>query len=848
MKWQSATDILQKACAPLMAVMISASASSVDGVTLEIKNGMRLEGNIGKIASIGKDIYAAEADGETGTTLIVFLDDGLRRTFVSTYQRKALFNDPSHVERIPLWQPVADNGPRVTQVGSINRVSAFDKFGRRLIQLSTQKGKLNIVQGITEITPLWTKVEGLTTTSMNPHVWDMRIATSSIPREILSSILKQRLGESPDAQLSAVRLYLQAERYRDAEQELRSAIKNFPVLADKKEQLTGLRAAYAKQLLNEIKLRRGAGQHQKSYYLLANFPDEGIAGETLIEASELVQEYDKEAQRGQRILELLDENLQTIPDGNRRQRLERFIDELQIGLGTDTISRLANFLQLADDENVVSAEKKLTSEQKLALAVSGWVLKPQGATENLSVAMSLLSVRQLVLEYLQTEPGEEARRQAILEELRSLEGSDPQHIAWIIAAMRPPLEPLEITMAQGNRPAADEAEQATEASVSNGNERSEDKRLTEKPAGMFAFTVPGIPGLDDGEEFEYLVQLPPEYNSYRRYPTIVTMHARDSTPEMQVDWWAGSYNQEKRQRFGQAGRYGYIVIAPRWATAQQTRYGYTAREHAAVLVSLRDAIQRFAVDTDRVYLSGHGMGGDACWDITLAHPDIWAGSIPISATANYGDKSSPGYVTRYWENAASVPMYFVSGALDASRASRNAVDLDRYLTRTGYDVMVVEYLGRGGEHFSDEIQRIFAWMGLPSHERNFFPQSFHTVSMRKWDSFFWWLDLAGLPKSSHVAPQWWPPEKGARPSIIKAHVFKSNVFVKTAAAHATIWLAPDLIDLNQRIEFMINGRKTRHDVLPSVKVLLEDVRRRGDRQHPFWAKLDYDSGRLTVAE
>ena len=72
-----------------------------------------------------------------------------------------------------------------------------------------------------------------------------------------------------------------------------------------------------------------------------------------------------------------------------------------------------------------------------------------------------------------------------------------------------------------------------------------------------------------------------------------------------------------------------------------------------MLASLRDACRRFAVDTDRVFLSGHSMGGDAAWDIGLAHPDLWAGVIPIVG------RIADSYCTFYWENARNVPFYVV---------------------------------------------------------------------------------------------------------------------------------------------------------------------------------------------
>ena len=81
-----------------------------------------------------------------------------------------------------------------------------------------------------------------------------------------------------------------------------------------------------------------------------------------------------------------------------------------------------------------------------------------------------------------------------------------------------------------------------------------------------------------------------------------------STPKTQVDWWAGELNDEGR-RVGQASRHGYIIISPVWSGPHQTSYEYSRAEHLAVLFSLRDACQRFSVDTDRVFLSGHSMGG-----------------------------------------------------------------------------------------------------------------------------------------------------------------------------------------------------------------------------------------------
>ena len=293
--------------------------------------------------------------------------------------------------------------------------------------------------------------------------------------------------------------------------------------------------------------------------------------------------------------------------------------------------------------------------------------------------------------------------------------------------------------------------------------------LDPRSPGYYELEMPGLP---QEPAVPYLVQLPPEYNPYRRYPAIVTLTAPARRPSMQ-DRLVGGRVERRGFRDGQATRYGYIVVAPEWTVEHQTEYDYSAREHAAVLDCLRDACRRFAIDTDRVFLSGHSMGGDAAWDIGLAHPDLWAGVIPIVA-------QSDRYCARYWENAKLRALLLRQRRAGRRPASaNNARDLDRYLKR-GYNTTVVEYLGRGHEHFSDEILRLFDWMGR--FHRDFFPREFACVTMRPWDNFFWWVELSGLPPKAMVDPADWPPPRGSQPMQVSGKITADNGLIVHAGA------------------------------------------------------------------
>ncbi|MCA9056710.1 MAG: hypothetical protein KDA75_22940, partial [Planctomycetaceae bacterium] len=160
-----------------------------------------------------------------------------------------------------------------------------------------------------------------------------------------------------------------------------------------------------------------------------------------------------------------------------------------------------------------------------------------------------------------------------------------------------------------------------------------------------------VPNADPDTPVAYHVLLPLEYSPNRAYPMVVALHPVERGPEAELSWWGGTEEQP-----GQSHRHGYIVIAPEYIDKKLTSYDSDAKSHYITLKAIRDARQRFHVNSDKVFLSGHGMGGDAAFDVGMSHPDVFAGVIPISALAQH-------YCKWYWQNAKNVPWYLVSGEL-----------------------------------------------------------------------------------------------------------------------------------------------------------------------------------------
>lgn len=764
-------------CAAMLWAARSARADRV-----ELADGRVLEGRFALVPGVAVDPIAEANGNRPSGTPALMCDDELTRTFVSRRRVVKAEELPygQQLERIEVPQRVPENGRRVASVGGILEVTPFDEYGRRILGLATAGGRVDVVQGITMITPHWMRLEGVVTEQ--PLLLDMRVSTASIPRDQLRRVLDHLTDpESSEERLRIVRLLLQAERYEEARSELDGVIRDFPALARLAEERRGLGELSATRLLEEARLRGRAGQDALAMEILGRFPAEEATPETVEAVREARDAYRDRQALAARLVARLEERRAELPDDAGREAVGAVLDEIAGEMTFATLDRLSAFDRLGTDPD-------MPADRAVAIAVSGWLEGAAAATPNLQLALSAARVRDLLREYLTTD--DEKRRGEIRERVADEEAGDPATIAALARQMRPPLDPPE--------PVA---------------------------PGLHEFEFTG----SDGRPVRVTVQLPPEYDPLRRYPAIVALHAAGSVPLDQIGWWAGAPGPDGRRQ-GQAGRHGYVVVAPSWAEEGQSSYGYSAREHAAVLGSLREAMARFAIDSDRVFLSGHGLGGDAAWDVALAHPDLWAGLVAIGPSAGR-------YVNHYWPNARTLPMYLVGGELDNGTFSHNGMDLDRYLAR-GFDLTYVEYRGRGHEHFAEEQPRILDWTGRK--KREFFPPAIDSVSMRPWDGFFWWVEFTGAPPRTVVLPSQWPPGQGVRSLSIEAKRNATNgLVIRCGAERVRVWISPELVDLELPVSVTVDGKKlSRDEIVPDVAVMLEDLRTRGDRQHPFWAVLE----------
>ena len=296
---------------------------------VEVADGRTLEGRFANLPGVALDPLEAERQGASLGQSILMCDDELARVMVPRRQVRQVESavvDPG-MERIRIPQRIPEGGRRVAGIGAILGATPFDEYGRRVLTLATATGRLDVVQGITEITPRWTRVQGIQTEK--PLVLDMRLATSSIPRDVLGRVISQHIDRTSAAErLAVVRLLLQADRFEDAKAELDEVLADVPDLADIAGERRAIARLAASRLLEEIRLRSGAGQDRLALRLLEQFPADDAGGELLEAVREARDAYTGRRDHAARLVAMVRDRLATLDEGPLRDGAAAVVDEI----------------------------------------------------------------------------------------------------------------------------------------------------------------------------------------------------------------------------------------------------------------------------------------------------------------------------------------------------------------------------------------------------------------------------------------------------------------------------------------------------------------------------------------
>ncbi|HZV11905.1 MAG TPA: prolyl oligopeptidase family serine peptidase, partial [Candidatus Kapabacteria bacterium] len=208
------------------------------------------------------------------------------------------------------------------------------------------------------------------------------------------------------------------------------------------------------------------------------------------------------------------------------------------------------------------------------------------------------------------------------------------------------------------------------------------------------------------------------------------------------------------------------VVAP----TNRRPFGFDWQDWGAndALEVLADARRRFAIDTNRIWLDGHSMGGHGTWSVGIHHPDLFASLAPSA-----GWTSLPLYIPWTFQRsqiyAAPLMLAERDRALrqdDLPAFAGNLINTPVFVLQGGSDDNVppiqarlwVDILQRAGDSVAyEEVPWMKHWWNRPatpgtdciddstmmmfvrSHTRNPFPihVHLHTVDLAQSNSAYW---------------------------------------------------------------------------------------------------------------
>lgn len=682
-------------------------------------------------------------------------------------------------------------------VQGLGQTTPFDDNWRRVVQFyAGGKGPIPIEQWMLELNPTFARVE------TNKYRWSPYYLTRELGPDTVVSLLHQHptLKDAPGKvdPLKRVRMFrflLQAgpSFFDAAERELDQMLRDAPKEKKRVDDYRALlKEARQQDLMEQIDLAIKVGRHGWARTQVDKLAREVTDSNLLAKVRTLQTKSDINAESIKEVRRFLQALPGKVTGAAERQAFGKAADAIGTELDPDNLSRLEAFLTFArqaETDQKQSRPPTNTPDQLMALAVSGWLLGSSAAEAKVDVALKLWRTREFVLAYQKTEV--EVDRQQMLKKFT--DAPDFDVLAQLLTFLPPsvPVEKVKATTMELVTP------------VSNL-----------RPAGV-----------------NYLVQAPAEYHVGREYPVLIVLNQVGQKPADLLDRWSTM-----------ARNHGYFLVAPTWEINVGKAYTFTDVEHAAVLDVIRDLKRKFQIDPDRVFLSGFGEGGNMAYDVGLAHPDQFAGVVPINGAPRY-------FAGSYVENAAALPFYTVCGDMAVDPYSPK---LDKYMSEVirrqyerwvaaGYASLYIEYRGRFGEWFEGELPYIFDWMSRKKRSAAN-PLLPACSTLRPSDNRFWWLSGEDLsPTCTMTLPTW--NSKRPNPGKLGGELIarENRLQIKCLGfKKLTVWIGPGMVDISKPVKVNINVRDyPLTKVTPRLDVLLEDFWQRGDRKQVYFAKLEY---------
>lgn len=354
---------------------------------------------------------------------------------------------------------------------------------------------------------------------------------------------------------------------------------------------------------------------------------------------------------------------------------------------------------------------------------------------------------------------------------------------------------------------------------------------------------------------------------------------RDTWFDVEADGWEGTYIPDRKRKgaglvlglhgggagsgdcdasagqfAGPIGSLGLNAVFPE--VLRKTEYGWTDPPDTErwVLELLKACRRTWDVDPNRVYVTGHSMGGYGTWTYGAVHADLFAAGAAFAGAPSIfwkpggKDKDAESVADGILPNLRNLPL-FVYQSLDdrnvppaanvfaaARLAELHAADPD------GWEHVYEQVDGRGHGFPEGGPSPGLAWMA--GHVRDPRPTTVHWQPVRTWKTSFYWIT-------------WDDPWIGCT-LIVRVDRATNAISVSTKPPHGVLseaakaqkarhlpslgfYLDERLVDVGKPVVVTVDGEeKFRGVVPPQLSTLVRSAEEREDPEYVFARRLRFD--------
>ncbi|MBI2687171.1 MAG: 5'-nucleotidase C-terminal domain-containing protein [Acidobacteria bacterium] len=287
----------------------------------------------------------------------------------------------------------------------------------------------------------------------------------------------------------------------------------------------------------------------------------------------------------------------------------------------------------------------------------------------------------------------------------------------------------------------------------------------------------------------YRLYIPPKHPAPA--PLVIAMHGTGGDENTLFD--APPYQHVSLK--AAADRHGFLVVSPLGRGITEYR---GSGEHDVLRV-LEEVRRKYPIDPERIYLTGHSMGGTGAAYLAMRHPDLFAAAAPLAAAYSFP------WLAR---NLAALPTLWIGGANDEEFYHRGvAVGVER-MRKFGANTVFESLPGEGHNGPVKDFDKVFAWLG--KHRRDPHPRRYVFEADTPMHGCAFWTCLTVFSEPGRIATIQADANGGNRVNLALDNVAEltfipDSTFLDTTKAVPIavngnlIWSAPIPLDRQLRI-------------------------------------------------